>query len=179
MVWGLTKGGRCCQLFGSPPPLLSLRTKEISIMRAAPAAMSVYPKTEWTIVLSISSCGWADIAQPVKKITMPGMTFRLGRPPRLLLSQTPRRPAHHQTMPMLVCWRSFLTHGWPQRCSVKVLTQPQRAMTTESKNSWLFPVFLIHAWPTSSMMVITMPYPMKALPMMKCARHCPRWSPRQ
>ena len=44
----------------------------------------------------------------------------------------------------------------------------------ESKNSWLFPVLLNHACPTIRIMVMTIPYPIKALPMMKCAKHCPR-----
>ncbi len=131
----LTNGVRCCQLLGSVFPRESLSRKQISTMRAAPAAIKVQPNTEWTMVDNGSSCGCADIAQPVSMMTIPGRMLRLGRPARDRDSQMPSRPAHHQTMPIEVCCRSFLTHAWPQRCSVKVLTQPQAAMTMESKNS--------------------------------------------
>ena len=175
----LTNGGRCCQLLGSPVPRLSLRRKLISTMRAAPAAINVYPNIVCTMVLSGNSCGWALMPQPVKKMTIPGRMFLLGRPVLLRDNQTPKRPAHHQTIPMVVCWRSFRTQGCPQLCSVKVFTQPHAAMTMLSKNSWLRPVVRSHAWPTIRRSVMMIPYAMNALPMMKCARHWPKWSSRQ
>ena len=46
----LTKGVKCCQLLGSVLPRESLSRKQISTIRAAPAAMRVQPKTECTIV---------------------------------------------------------------------------------------------------------------------------------
>ena len=113
------------------------------------------------------------------KMTNPGMKFLFGRPSLFLLSQTPVKPAHHQITPIVVCWMSFPTHSPPQRCSVKVLTQPQAAMRAESKNSCDRPVRFNQACPTSMMIVSRIPYPMNALPMMKWARHCPRWSSRQ
>jgi hypothetical protein len=175
------KGVRYWKLFGSEPSeameALSLSTKEISMIRAAPAAMRVYPKTVW-IMVEIGRCwGCADMAQPVMRMMIPGMRLRLGCPFLFLLSQTPTSPAAHHTMPIEVCCRSLCTHGPPQRCSVKVLTQPHAAMTSESKNSWLLPVLRSHIWPTKSRIRRTMPYAMKALPMMKCAKHCPVWSP--
>lgn len=126
-------------------------------MRVKPAAMRVYPKALWVMAEIMRSWGWADMAQPVMAMTKPGMKFLLGRPSLSLLSQMPARPAHHQTTPMVVCCQSFLTQAVPHLCSVKVLTQPQAAMTTLSKNSWERPVRLIHSWPTSMAMVRRMP----------------------
>jgi hypothetical protein len=157
----------------------SLRTKETSIILDKPAAIRVYPNTVWTIVLSGRCWGCADIAQPVIRITKPGMKFLFGPPSRFLLSQIPARPAHHQMTPIVVCWISFPTQAPPQLCSVKVLTQPHAAIRRESKNSCDRPVLFSQACPTSMMIVRIMPYPIKALPMMKWARHCPRWSSRQ
>lgn len=88
---------------------------------------------------------------------MPGIKFLLGLPSLLLLSQMPTRPAHHHTIPMEVCCRSLWTQGPPQRCSVKVLTHPQAAITHESKNSWLRPERFNHNCPTKSRMVIMIP----------------------
>jgi hypothetical protein len=119
------------------------------------------------------------MAHPVMKITKPGIKFLLGEPSRFLLNQTPVKPAHHQITPIVVCWISFPSQALPQLCSVKVLTQPQAAMSAESKNSCDRPVLLIQSCPTNMMIVMMIPYPMKALPMMKWARHCPRWSSRQ
>jgi hypothetical protein len=149
------------------------------MIRDRPAAIKVYPNMVCTIVLNSRCCGWADIAHPVIRITNPGMKFRFGRPSLFLLSHTPARPAHHHIIPIVVCWISFPPHGCPHLCSVNVLTHPHAAMSAESKNSCERPVRLIHACPTSIMIVSTIPYPMNALPMMKCARHCPRWSARQ
>lgn len=136
---GLTKTGRCWKLCTSFPvgstDGLSPSTKLTSIRRVTPAAMSVYPNMECTIVLSISAWGCALIAYPVSRITIEGMTFLFGFPSLVLLSQMPTRPAHHHIIPMVVCWRSLCTQGPPHRCSVKVLTQPQTAMIRESKNS--------------------------------------------
>lgn len=109
----------------------------------------------------------------------PGMIFLLGPPSLFRLNHIPTNPPHHHTIPMVVCCTSFPTHAFPQRCSVNVLTTPQAAMTEESKNSWDRPVRLSHSWPTRRTMVKMIPYAMKALPMMKWAKHWPRWSARQ
>lgn len=175
----LTKGVRYCQLLTSSwsvsdSVFRSRSTKEISTIRAAPAAIKVHPNTVCTCVLNSSPCGCALIAHPVRMITSAGSRLRFGRPSLFLLSHTPSKPAHHHTMPMLVCCRSFFTHAVPQRCSVNVFTHPHAAISNESKNSWLRPVRASHCWPTSSRIVRMIPYPMKALPMMKCARHWPR-----
>ena len=163
----LTKGVKYCQLFASSPPLpsssssftlaLSLNTNAISMILAAPAAINVYPNTVCTCVLSFKLCGCALIAHPVIKITIAGTKFLFGLPSLFLLNHIPNKPAHHHTMPILVCWRSFFPQGWPQRCSVKVLTQPQAAMRRESKNSCERPVRLDQAWPTRRRMVRMMP----------------------
>lgn len=87
--------------------LLSRSTKEISMMRVNPAAIKVYPKIEWIIVLIIRACECADIAYPVIRMTKAGMRLRFGRPFRLRLSHMPTRPAHHQTIPIVVCCRSL------------------------------------------------------------------------
>jgi hypothetical protein len=108
------------------------------------------------------------------KITNPGTKFLFGDPSLFLLSQTPVRPAHHQITPIVVCWMSLATQGPPHRCSVKVLTQPQAAIIAESKNSCDLPVLFNQYCPTSIMIVIMMAYPIKALPMMKWARHWPK-----
>lgn len=137
---GRTKGVRYCQLLTSSASVsdsesLSFSTNAISTMRAAPAAISVHPKTVCTCALSFRCCGCALIAQPVSMITTPGMRFRFGRPSLFRLSHTPSNPAHHHTIPMLVCCKSFWTHAVPHSCSVNVFTQPQAAMSRESKNS--------------------------------------------
>jgi hypothetical protein len=51
------------------------------------------------------------MAQPVTKMTMPGMRLRFGCPFLLRLSQTPTRPAAHQMIPMDVCTPSVLREG--------------------------------------------------------------------
>src|SRR5947207_15323740 len=105
------KGVRYWKLLGSDPSglrvLRSLSTNEISTILDAPAAIKVYPNTVWTMELRGKCCGWDDMAYPVRRITMAGMIFLFGRPFLFLLSQMPRRPAHHQTSPMLVCCRSL------------------------------------------------------------------------
>ena len=159
---GLTKGVRYWKLlvsskFFSSRVFRSFKTNAISMTRTAPAAMRVYPNTVCTWVLSSSDCGWALMPQPVKMMTKAGNKFRFGRPSLFLLRYTPNSPAHHHTTPMLVCWMSFLTQGPPQRCSVKVLTQPQAAMSSESKNSWLRPDRLSQYCPTRSKIVKMIP----------------------
>lgn len=119
------------------------------------------------------------IAYPVRRITNPGMTLRLASPFLPRDSHRPKRPAHHQMTPIDVCWISLCAHSWPHRCSVKVLTHPHAAITAESQNSWDLLVLRNQLWPTSNMMHITIPYPMNELPMIKCAKHCPKWSARQ
>lgn len=158
----LTKGVRYWKLFVSSASVSeiefrSLSTNEISTILAAPAAMSVYPNTECTCVLSSKLCGCALMPQPVSIMTKAGNRFRFGRPSLFLDSHTPSSPAHHQTIPILVCCRSFLTHGPPHLCSVKVLTQPHAAISKLSKNSWLRPVRLSQSWPTRRRIVRTMP----------------------
>ena len=143
--WGmgngqLTKGVRYWKLLVSSASVSemefwSFSTKAISTILTAPAAMSVYPNTVWTWVLSSRSCGWALIPHPVSMMTTAGKRFLFGLPSLFRDSHTPSRPAHHQTIPMLVCCRSFFTHGPPHLCSVKVLTQPQAAISKLSKNS--------------------------------------------
>lgn len=107
----LTKGVRCCQLLGSVFPRESLSKKQISMIRAAPAAIKVQPKTECTIVDKGMSWGCADMAQPVSMITIPGRIFRRGRPDRERDSHIPSSPAHHHTMPMEVCCKSLCAQG--------------------------------------------------------------------
>jgi hypothetical protein len=119
------------------------------------------------------------MAHPVIAMTKPGIKFLLGDPSLFLLSQTPVRPAAHQITPIVVCCISLATQAPPHLCSVKVLTHPHAAISAESKNSCDRPVLFSQFCPTSMMIVRRIPYPMKALPMMKCARHCPRWSSRQ
>jgi len=137
---GRTKGVKYCQLLTSSTSVsdstsLSFSTNAISTIRAAPAAIRVHPKTMCTCALSFRLCGCALIAQPVSMITTPGMRFLFGRPSLFRLSHTPSNPAHHHTIPMLVCCRSFWTHAVPHSCSVNVLTQPHAAISKESKNS--------------------------------------------
>ena len=105
---GLTKGVRYWKLFVSSMSVSdiasrSLKTNEISTILAAPAAMSVYPKTACTCVLSSSDCGCALMPHPVNMMTSAGNRFLLGVPSLLLDSHIPSNPAHHHTMPMLVC----------------------------------------------------------------------------
>jgi len=109
---GRTKGVKYCQLLTSSASVsdsasLSFKTNAISTIRAAPAAISVHPKTVCTCALSSICCGCALIAQPVSIITTPGIRFLFGRPSLFRLSHTPNNPAHHHTIPMLVCCRSF------------------------------------------------------------------------
>lgn len=175
----LTKGVRYCQLFVSSTSVddtefWSFKTKAISIIRVAPAAISVYPNTVCTCVLSSSPCGCALMAHPVIRMTMPGIRFRFGDPSLFLDSHTPSKPAHHHRMPILVCCKSFLTQGPPQWCSVKVFTHPHVAIRRLSKNSWLLPVRRSQNWPVRRIMVRIIPYPMNALPMIKWARHWPK-----
>ena len=144
-----TNGVRYCQLFVSSPSISEIEfwsrnTKAISIILAAPAAIKVYPKTVCTCVLSSKPCGCALIAHPVRRMTIPGIRFRFGLPSRFLESHTPSNPAHHHTTPMLVCCKSFFTHGPPHLCSVNVFTHPHAAIKRLSKNSWLLPVRLSH-----------------------------------
>ena len=136
---------------------LSFRTKEISTILAAPAAINVHPNTVCTCVLSSRFCGCALMAQPVNAITIAGTRFLFGLPSLFRLSHTPSRPAHHHTIPMLVCCKSFFTHAVPHLCSVKVLTQPQAAISKESKNSCERPVRANQPWPTMSRIVRIMP----------------------
>lgn len=97
--------------------------------RVTPATIRVMPNMPCVMALTIKSCGCAVKAQPVMKRIKPGMKFLFGLPSRSELSHTPMRPADHQMIPMVVCCQSFRTQGVPQWCSVKVLTQPQAAMT--------------------------------------------------
>jgi hypothetical protein len=53
------------------------------------------------------------MAQPVMKMTKPGMKLRLGAPRRVRLSHMPARPAAHQMTPIVVCWMSLATQGPP------------------------------------------------------------------
>ena len=94
---------------------------------------------------------------PVSMITNAGKTFLFGLPSLFLASHIPSSPAHHHTIPILVCCRSLATHGPPHLCSVKVLTQPHAAIMRLSKNSWLRPVRLSQSWPTKSKIVRRMP----------------------
>lgn len=52
-----TNGVRYWKLFGSERAGLSFSTNEISMMRVRPAAIRVYPKRVWTIVLIIRCWG--------------------------------------------------------------------------------------------------------------------------
>ena len=159
---GLTNGVKYCQLLTSSTSvfdsaLRSLSTNAISTTLAAPAAINVHPKTVCTCVLSSRLCGCALIAHPVSMITTAGIRFLFGRPSLFRLSHTPSSPAHHHTIPIVVCCRSFFTHAVPHRCSVNVFTQPQAAISSESKNSWLRPVRASQAFPTRRRMVRMIP----------------------